>query len=144
MPALTKYHSFVDELAKGGHNLATAAFKCALTDTAPNQATDTVWNATVAPPPAAANGYPSGGVAMTTSSAATTAGVFKLVLDDAVFTAAGGSIGPFRYPIVYNSTQGNKLVGYYDNGSSQTLPNSGDVFTVDTDPANGVLTIAWP
>lgn len=144
MPALTKYHSFVDEVAKGGHNLATAVFKCALTNTAPNQASDTVWNTTVAPAPAAANGYPAGGNTMTTSSATTVAGLFKLVLADSVFTATAGGIGPFRYAIIYNSTQSNKLVGYYDNASSQTLPNAGDTFTVDTDPTNGVLTIAWP
>ena len=144
MPALTKYHSFIDEVSKGGHNLQTAVFKCALTNTAPTQATDTVWNTTVAPAPAAANGYPAGGNTMTTSSATTTAGVFKLVLADSVFTATAGGIGPFRYVIIYNSSASNKLMGYYDNGSSQTLPNATDTFTVDTDPTNGVLTIAWP
>ena len=60
MPALVKYNTFVDELAAGGHNLKTAVFKCALTNTAPTVATDTVWNTTVAPAPAAANGYPAG------------------------------------------------------------------------------------
>jgi len=142
MAAFVKYAAFIDELSKGGHNLQTAVFKCALTNTAPG-ASDTVWNTTVAPPPAAANGYPAGGNTMTTSSAATTAAVFKLVLADTVFTATAGGIGPFRYSIIYNSTQGNKLVGYYDNAAPVSLADA-ETFTVDTDPTNGVLTISWP
>jgi len=40
MAAFTKYNFFVDEMAKGGHNLATAVFKCALTNTAPTPLTE--------------------------------------------------------------------------------------------------------
>jgi hypothetical protein len=138
--AFTKYNSFIDETAKGGHNLATAVFKLALTNTAPNAAADTVWNTTVAPPPAAAGGYPAGGNTLTTASAATTGGVFKLVLNDTVFTAATAGIGPFRYALLYNSTQGNKLLGYYDYGSSVTLADT-ETFTTDFDNTNGVLTV---
>jgi hypothetical protein len=141
MASYTKYNTFVDEVSKAGHNLQTAVFKCALTNTAPTAATDTVWNTTVAPAPAAANGYTAGGNTLTTSSASTTSGTFKLVLADTVFTASGGQIGPFRYAIIYNSSASNKVVGYYDYGSSLTL-NSGDIFTVDFDGTNGVFTIA--
>lgn len=141
MAALTKYNSFADEVSKGGHNLQTAVFKLALTNTAPTVASDTVWNTTVAPAPAAANGYSAGGNTLTTSSASTTSGTFKLVLADSVFTASGGQIGPFRYAILYNSSASNKLVGYYDYGSSLTL-NDTETFTADFDNTNGVLTIA--
>jgi hypothetical protein len=139
---LTKYNSFVDELAKAGHNLSTAVFKLALTNTAPTAASDTVWNTTVAPAPAAANGYTAGGLTITTTSGSTTGGVFKLVLADTSppFTATAGGIGPFRYAILYNSSATNKLVGYYDYGSSITLGDT-ETFTYDTDPTNGVLTI---
>lgn len=140
MAAFVKYNTFVDELAKGGHNLTTAVYKVALTNTAPTAATDTVWNTTVAPAPAAANGYTAGGNTPTVTSAATTAGVFKLVLADTVFTAAGGSLGPVRYAIIYNSSASNKLVGYYDYGSSQTMADT-EPFTVDFDGTNGVFTI---
>lgn len=140
MPALTKYNSFIDELSKGGHNLATDTFKLALTNTAPNFASDTVWNTTVAPAPAAANGYPAGGNTITTTSGTTTAGVFKLVLVDTVFTATAGGIGPFRYAILYNSSKSNKLIGAYDNTVSNTL-NATDTFTTDFDATNGVLTV---
>src|SRR3954469_12479881 len=121
MAAFTKYNTFIDELSKGGHNLQTAVFKVALTNTAPTVATDTVWNTTVAPAPAAANGYTAGGNTITTTSSAQTSGVYKLVLADTTFTATAGGIGPFRYAILYNSSASNKVVGYYDYGSSITL-----------------------
>lgn len=60
MATYTKYNTFADEISKGGHNLQTATFKVALTNTAPTAASDTVWNTTVAPAPAAANGYKIG------------------------------------------------------------------------------------
>jgi len=138
--AFNKYYTFIDELSKAGHNLATAVFKVALTNTAPTQATDTVWNTTVAPAPAAANGYTAGGNTITTTSGTTTAGVFKLILVDTVFTATAGGIGPFRYAILYNSSATNKSVGYYDYLSSVTLGDT-ETFTVDFDAANGVLTV---
>lgn len=140
MAAFTKYNSFIDELSKGGHNLTTAVYKLALTNTAPG-VSDTVWNTTVAPAPAAANGYPAGGNTLTTTSATTTTGTFKLVLVDSVFTATAGGIGPFRYVILYNSSATNKLVGYYDYASSISLADT-DTFTTDFDAANGVFTIA--
>ncbi len=137
---IVKYNTFIDELSKAGHNLATAVFKAALTNTAPNLLTDTVWNTTVAPAPAAANGYPAGGNTLTTSSATTTTGVFKLVLADSVFTATAGGIGPFRYVVIYNSSAANKVVASIDNGASVTLADT-DTFTVDLDPTNGTLTV---
>jgi len=140
MAAFVKYNSFIDELAKGGHNLTTAVYKVALTNTAPTPASDTVWNTTVAPAPAAANGYTAGGNTPTVTSAATAAGVFKLVLVDTVFTATAGGIGPFRYVILYNSSATNKSIGYYDYASSITLADT-ETFTVDFDASLGVFTI---
>jgi hypothetical protein len=138
----TKYNSFIDELSKGGHNFSTPpTLKLALTNTAPTAATDTVWNTTVAPAPAAAAGYPAGGNTLTGVTGTTTGGVFKLVIADTVFTASGGSIGPFRYVILYNSSASNKLIGYYDNAGSLTLADT-DTFTTDFDASNGVFTIA--
>jgi hypothetical protein len=135
-----KYHSFVDELSKGGHNLQTATFKCALTNTAPSTA-HTVWNTTNAPPPAAANGYTAGGNTLTKTSSATVSGVFALILQDTTFTAGVGGMGPFRYAIVYNASAGDKVVGYYDNGSSVTLAED-ETFETDLDETNGMLTLS--
>lgn len=139
MPTLNKYNAYIDELSKGGHNLQTAVFKVALTNSAPGVG-DTVWNTTVAPPPAAANGYPAGGNTLTTSGAATASGVFKLTLADSVFTGGAGGIGPFQYVVVYNSSAGNKLIGWADYGSSKSLALN-DTFTADFDDVNGAITI---
>lgn len=140
MTLLTKYNAYIDEVAAGGHNHKTDVFKLALTNTAPG-AGDTVWNTTVAPPPASANGYTAGGNTLTNTSGAATGGVFRLLLADTVFTAVGGSIGPFRYAILYNSSKGNKVVGFFDYGSSISLIAS-DNFTPDFKDVEGVLTIS--
>jgi hypothetical protein len=141
MATFNKYYVFVEALAEKTHNLGSDTLKVALTNTAPTVASDSVWNTTVAPAPAAANGYTAGGNTITTTSSAQTSGTYKLVLADSVFTASGGSIGPFRYVILYNSTASNAVIGYYDYGSSITLADT-ETFTVDFDAANGVLTLA--
>lgn len=141
MATFNKYYCFVENLAEKVHNLQSDTLKVALTNTAPTVASDTVWNTTVAPAPAAANGYSAGGNTITTTSSAQTTGTYKLVLADSVFTASGGSIGPFRYVILYNSTASNAVIGYYDYGSSITLADT-ETFTVDFDATNGVLTLA--
>jgi hypothetical protein len=141
MATFNKYYCFVENLAEKVHNLQSDTLKVALTNTAPTASSDTVWNTTVAPAPAAANGYTAGGNTITTTSSAQTSGTYKLVLADSVFTASGGSIGPFRYVILYNSTASNAVIGYYDYGSSITLADT-ETFTVDFDATNGVLTLA--
>jgi hypothetical protein len=64
----------------------------------------------------------------------------RLVLADSVFTASGGTIGPMRYAVIYNSSATNKVIGWYDYGSAVTL-NNAETFTVDFDNVNGVLTL---
>jgi hypothetical protein len=138
MAAFNKYQSFIEEIFEGGHNLGADSLKVALTNTAP-AATDTVWSTGVYPAPAAANGYTAGGNALTISSSAQTTGTYKQVLADSVFTATAGGIGPFRYAVIYNTSKSNKVIGYYDYGSSITLSNVGDSFTVDFDPSTGAI-----
>lgn len=142
MASFNKILSFVEALAEGIHDLGTDQIKVALSNTLPTN-TDTVFApGTLHPPPAAANGYTAGGAAATTLSSAQTAGTYKLVLDEVVFTAASGQIGPFRYVIVYNDTAAlDELIGWYDYGTSITLEDT-DTFTVAFHATNGVLTIA--
>jgi uncharacterized protein (DUF2252 family) len=90
----------------------------------------------------AGNGYTAGGTQATISSSSQTGGTYKLVLADVVFTASGGSIGPFRYAVLYNDTATNdELIGWWDYGSSITLL-TGETFTVDFDATTGVLQVA--
>jgi hypothetical protein len=54
----------------------------------------------------------------------------------------GGSIGPFQFAVLYNSTSPTQpLIGWWDYGLPITLTN-GNTFTVTTDLANGILTLA--
>src|SRR5262245_62029043 len=143
MVAFNKYNAFIDEVSKGTHDLQNDTLKAALSNTGPtggNGLTDTTWSAGLYPPPSAANNYTTGGNTLTRSSATTSTYVFKLVLADSTFTATAGGIGPFRYVYLYNSTQTNKLIGWYDYGSSITLADI-ETFTVDFDPTNGVIQI---
>lgn len=138
MATYTKFNSFVEAVAEKVHNLGSDTLKVALTNSAPN-ATDTqLSNITQV---SGTNGYTTGGTQATQSSSAQTAGVYKLTLADVTFLASGGSIGPFRYAVLYNDTAANdELIGYWDYGTNVTLTN-GNSFIVDFDATNGVLTI---
>jgi hypothetical protein len=138
LAAFNKVNSFIEEIFEGGHNLGTDTLKVALSNTAPTAAS-TVWAIGTFPAPAAANGYTAGGNTLSITSSAQSGGTYKQVLADSVFTATAGGIGPFRYAIIYNSSKSDKIVGYYDYGSSITLANAGDSFTVDFDPTTGAI-----
>ena len=140
MAAFNKFNSFVEALAEKKHDLGADTLKVLLSNAAP-VATNTVkGNLTEI---SAANGYTAGGATASITTSTQTSGTYKLVLaDPATWTAAGGSIGPFRYAVLYNDTATNdELIGWWDYGSSITLA-TGESFAVDFDPTTGVLTIA--
>ena len=154
MAAFTKFNNFVQDVGRALVNLNTDALKVLLTDTVPNAAdtivdtttgTCTVKSTSNAAEIAAGNGYAKGGNTPTNSGYSQSAGTGKLVLVDTTFTAAGGTIGPFRYVVLYDNTGGTTatrpVVGWYDYGAEVTL-QIGETFTVDFDGTNGVLTIA--
>lgn len=139
MAAFVKYQAFVENLAEKVHNLGADALKVALTNAAPNVSTHTVLADIT--DLTTGGGYTAGGTAPAITSSAQSAGTYKLVLGDVVFTATTG-FGPFRYAVLYNSTAaGGPLIGYHDYGSAVTLL-AGETFTWDADPTNGVLTLA--
>lgn len=147
MAAFNKFNCFVEDVAEKKHDLGADTLKVFLTNTAPNASTHTAYDGTTGTTgPAeitAGNGYTAGGNSCATSSSAQSAGTYKLVrADPATWTAAGGSIGPFRYAVMYNDTSvGKQLIGWWDYGSSITLA-AGETFTADLDATNGVLTLA--
>lgn len=142
MAVFNKFNIFVQDLASGKHQMQTGTaqvFKVYLSNTLP-VATNTVYNT-----PAdlsTANGYTAGGVSVGTIAGAQTSGTFKFVGGtDPSWTASGGSIGPYQYALLYNSTaSGTPLIGWWDYGTALTLTN-GNTFTVDIDQTNGILTI---
>lgn len=138
MATYTKFNSTVEALAEKIHNLGSDQLKVALTNTAP-VATNTVY-ANLTSPLATTNLSGATPFNITTTSSAQTSGTYKLVLADLVLTATG-AVGPFRYVVIYNDTASNdELISFFDYGSSITLA-SGETFTLDFDPTNGVLTI---
>lgn len=138
MASFVKFHAFVQELGRAGHNLHTATLKVMLTNTAPTAST----GATTADITeiSAGNGYTAGGATVANTAYSQTSGTGKLTGDDVVFTATGGSIGPFRYAPLVNTSASNKLIGYWDYGSALTLAD-GDSLTVDFSAVNGILQI---
>lgn len=140
MATFNKFQVFVENLAEKVHDLGADTLKVMLSNTAP-AATNTVKaNITEI---TAGNGYTAGGTQTAQSSSAQASGTYKLVVGDVVFTAAGGSIGPLRYAVLYNDTPtspADPLICWHDYGSSITLA-AGETFTWDADATNGILQI---
>lgn len=141
MATYVKYQVFVENLAEKVHNLGSDTLKIMLTNTAPNVSTHAV-RADVTEI-SGGNGYTSGGTAVTVTGSSQSAGTYSLTQSaDVTFTASGGSIGAFRYAILYNDTPtspADPLIAYWDYGSSITLAD-GETLTVDLGAT--ILTIA--
>ncbi len=142
MSAANKFNQFVQDLANKKHDLSADTLKVMLTNTAP-VATNAVYADVSGTELANGNGYTTGGTAATITSSTQTSGTEKLILQSVVFTATG-SMGPFRYAVLYNATQTTPLkplILWWDYGSSVTLANT-NTFTVTYDGTAGVLTLA--
>ncbi len=139
MASFVKYNCFVENLAEKVHNLGSDTLKVALTNTAPNVGSHAVL-ADIGEI-AGGNGYTAGGNQTVQSASSQTGGTYTLVsADPATWTASGGTIGPFRYAVLYNATAaGGPVIGYWDYGSSITL-NIGETFTVDLGASTLTLT----
>lgn len=128
MAAFVRFEKFSEDLAKKGHDLHADTLKVYLSNAAPNVATHTV-KADIAEI-SAGNGYTAGGVD-TQNTVSRSGAVSSVTGVDPVITASGGSIGPFRYAILYNDTHASDaLVGYWDYGAATSL-NDTEFLTVD-------------
>lgn len=143
MAAFTFFHEFGNHLGTGVHNLSTGSFKAMLSNTAPSAANDTIFaNITEI---SAGNGYTATGVTLDSETWAETGagtGIWQFTSADEVITASGGSIGPFRYTVIYNDTPtspADPLVGMLDYASSISV-TSGNTFTIDVG-ANGIFRV---
>jgi hypothetical protein len=142
--AFNKFNQFVQDVCSGVHQLQTGTthvLKVALTNTAPTATNAVIADITQV---ASGNGYTTDGATVGTVTGAQASGTMKVTGGtDPVFTATG-SMGPFRYAVLFNSTPTSPLkplIGYWDYGSSITLA-SGETFTVDIDQTNGLFTLA--
>jgi hypothetical protein len=140
MASYNKFQVFTKNLIDGAHDFDAHTFKVMLTNTAPVNTNSIKADITEI---SAGNGYAAGGTA-TSITTSTASGTAKVVGTDVVFTATGGTIGPFRYAVFYNDTQSTPakpLISWWDYGSSITL-NDTETLTVDFDAVNGIFTIA--
>jgi len=126
MAAFSKFSDFVVQLGKGNHDLDVDTLKVFLTNQAPTSGDALKSDITEI---AGGSGYTAGGEDVSNAYSGA-GGVGSCVGTDVVWTASGGSIGPFRYAVLYNSSVGDLLIGYWDYGSTLTLAN-GETFTLD-------------
>lgn len=138
MASFNKFQQFVGDLGDKVHDLDADTLKIYLSNTAP-VATNSV--KTDIAEITAENGYAAGGVDVA-ATWSQTSGTGTLTGTDIVVTAAGGTIGPFRYAILYNDTPtlpADPLIGWWDYGTSITMAD-GETFTIDFGAT--ILTIA--
>lgn len=139
MASFVKFEAFSEHLAEKVHNLDADTLKVYLTNTAPNAATHAV-KADLAEI-SAGNGYAAGGED-SQNATSRSGGTTSVTGVDIVWTASGGTIGPFRYAVLYNDTPNSPadpLIGYWDRAENITLQAS-DTFT--TDFGSSMLTVS--
>jgi len=129
------FDAFTEAVGEGIHNLGSDQLTIALTNVAPVVGNSVIADITQI-------SYTNcGNRDLTTSSSSQTGGVYTLVIANKSITASGGSVGPFRYLVVYNSTtvSGN-LIFYVDYGSALTLIDTESV-DITFDAVNGMIKI---
>lgn len=141
LAAYNKIQDFVVQLLTAKHDFTAAGhvMKVMLTNSAP-VATNTIKGDLT--DITAGNGYTAGGTD-TQNTLAGASGTATVTCTNVVWTASGGTIGPFRYVATYNDTTSSPvkpLVNWWDYGSALTLAD-GESFTVkfDNQPATGTL-----
>jgi hypothetical protein len=139
MASFNKFNCFLADVANKVHNLGSDTLKIMLTNSAPSASNTVKADITEI---SSGNGYSAGGMSVTGVTSSQTGGTYKLAASaDPNFTASG-SVGPFQYAVLYNSTPvAGNLIGWWDRGSALTLANT-DTLTVDLDQASGILQIS--
>lgn len=128
MATFNKFQGFIGYLGLGAVNLNTDTLKVYLTNATPDAALDDI--KTDLAEISAGNGYTAGGED-TTNTYSESGGTGTLAGTDIVWTASGGSIGPFRYAVLYDDTHASDvLIGWWDYGSAITVLDT-ETFTVD-------------
>lgn len=140
MAAFNKFQQFAEDLASGVHDLIGTddTLNVYLSNTTPDAAADAV-KADLAEI-STGNGYD--GPQDTQNSGSESGGTVTVTGTDITITADGGTVGPFRYVVLYNDTPSNPadpLIGWWDYGSAITL-SDGESFTIDF--GDSLLTVA--
>lgn len=131
MASYNKFQDFVEQLLKGVHQLHAAGhtIECMLSNEQPLVA-DTI-KADIAEI-AIENGYTGAEDAQNDVTEAP-AGTANLTCVDIQIEAAGGTIGPFQFVVMFNETAAapaDALIAWWDYGSAITL-QIGETFDID-------------
>jgi hypothetical protein len=138
MATYNKYQDFIEQVFNKVHDLfgtqgsasnPADTVKLALTNTAPSAANHKLLADITEI--SAGNGYSAGGTSLS-NSCTRASGTITFSGTTVVFTASGGTIGPFEYVVMYNSTPTTPLkplISWWDYGSAVTLQD-GETFTV--------------
>jgi hypothetical protein len=127
------------KLIDGTFDIDSDTWKCALFTSASNLGTGSTTYAGVTNEVAAANGYATGGIAITLTLSGTTT-VTVDIQTDPVWTAAGGSITA-RFAAIYE-VGGNVLCfALLDSTPADVIATDGNTLTVAAN-ASGVFTLA--
>ena len=144
MASFNKFQQFAYDLSTKVHDLNADTINVALSDTAPSASTGKVWADITEI--TAGNGYTAGG-SDTANTGAGSGGTYTVTGTNVTWTASGGSIGPFQYVVLVNTTPTSPLkplIGWWDYGSALTLA-AGDSFTVKFNGGSSsgtILTVA--
>lgn len=136
MPTLTKVYSFIEAVFEKKMDFSADSFKLMLSNTAPSLSNTQKSDITEI---SAGNGYSAGGISLTITSSSQSNGLWTWIVADASLTASGGSIGPWRYAVLYNDTSTNDLlIGWLDYGYSVTIASTQTV-DFNFDGTSGLL-----
>ncbi len=139
MATYTKFNDTIEQILKAKHDFSSHTFKAVFTNSAPAAANTVLADITQISTGGGYTAGAGGGVTLSSVVLAETSGTAKVTIADNTFTASGGTVGPFRYVVIYNdSAASDMLVCYYDYGSSITLAD-GETFTLDFDATNGLF-----
>jgi hypothetical protein len=129
MATFQRFKFFLRGLCLKEHDLSVDTLKIYLSNATPDQ--NGHMDKSEIAEISSGSGYTAGGVTLSKSLSTGLATVWLYANANPSWTASGGSIGPFRYAILYNDTHASdRLIGYWDRGSSMTLAD-GETFTLD-------------
>jgi len=119
MATYNKFQAWVDYLTEGV-NCSSDQFVVALTNSAPSATNSILTDITQISYTNCSSRN------LTTASSSQSSGTYSLVVNDLTLTASGGSVGPFKYVVVYDDTVANDpLVCWYEYpGSAITLADT--------------------
>jgi hypothetical protein len=136
MATYNKINDFTERLMQGVHVWNSNTFKVALSNAAVTAGSVILGDVTQI---TQQNGYTTGGYPTSINALFETTGTTTVQASQVVFTASGGTIGPFRYVVLYNDTAttpgADPLIAWWDYGSSIALLD-GETFTVKFNNAN--------